>query len=181
MGAAALAGGKGSPLRGADARKPPRTTRVAGGTEARRLSSSGCGDAVSSRARPGGGAPPPRRLWARAARLTPRLEERLDAVDRWGCCGFRGAGGASCSSQLHLCVLAATCFTACQSVPHVPCRVCGHAAHGEGRRGTRCAVLWATAHHPWADVQRAHGTRHSPLIQTTARQTSLGARGPFFG
>ena len=156
-----LAGGKGSPLGGADTWKPPRTTRVAGSAEARRLSSSGCWDAVSSRARPGGGAPPPRGLWAHAARLTLRLEERLDAAIQRAYARDRGAGGASCSSHCCICVLPATCSGSCSSVSRMPCSVVAHAAQGGGRGGTRRAVLWAAAHRTWAEGRRvlARGTR----------------------
>ena len=135
-----LAEVNGAPLRGADTREPPRSASVAGSGQARQLSSSGCGGAVSSRARPPQRAPPPEELSARAARMTPSLGERLDGADRQGCAWDRGSGGARCSSWLVLNVPPAACFSVCSAVPLVLCHVRAHAAHGEGRARAMRAV-----------------------------------------
>ena len=173
----------GAPLRGADTREPPRSASVAGSSQARRLSSSGCGGAVSSRARPPQRAPPPEELSARAARMTPSLGERLDGADRRGCAWNRGSGGASCSSWLVMNVPPAACFSVCSAVPLVLCCVRAHAAHGEGRARATRAVPYAAAGRSEGGLQGWQGTRQLLIhsnIRLAGHRLSRKGVGPSF-
>ena len=63
------------------------------------------------------------------------------------------------SSLMQLKLLQPPCLSVCQSVPAVPCRVRGHAAHGVGRRCATHARPWAAARRSRVDSHGHWGTR----------------------